>query len=272
MRAAAAPRWVRLTVLALALAVVLVFVVAPATVVFVEAIDHGFGHYLASLSHPDARAAFGLSLTAAVVAVPLNTLFGIAAAHAIVRGRFPGRRLLLTLIDLPLTVSPVVAGLMLVLLFGAHGVVGPWFEAHSIRVLFSTPAIILATSFVTFPFVAREVIATMQTQPPDQEEAAVILGARGWTVLWRITLWRVRWALLYGVALCAARALGEFGAVSVVSGHVRGVTNTLPLHIETLYADYDFSGAFAVSTLLVGVGLVSLAAKAVVTRFARREA
>jgi sulfate transport system permease protein len=268
-RAAAAPAWVRGTVLAAALLVVGIVIVLPAAVVFAQAFEHGLARYLRALDHEDARAALLLSLTVTAIAVPLNTVFGVAAAHAIVRGRFRGRRLLLAIVDLPLTVSPVVAGLMLVLLFGAQGVLGPWLAARGVKVLFATPGIVLATTFVTLPYVAREVIALLQTQPEDQEEAAVMLGAPGWTVFWRITLWRIRWALVYGVALCTARALGEFGAASVVSGHVRGATNTLPLHIEALYDDYDFSGAFAVSTLLVLVGVLTLAVKAIAAQLSR---
>ena len=260
-RAVDARPLVRAALIGFAILVVVIFAVLPAALVFAEAFEHGLGRYLASLADPDARDALLLSLGVAGIAVPLNTVFGVAAAHAIARGRFRGRRLLLTLVDLPLTVSPVVAGLMLVLLFGVHGLVGGWLVAHGLRVLFAAPGLVLATTFVTFPYVAREVIALQETQPPDQEEAAVILGASWWTVFWRVTLWRIRWALVYGVALCAARALGEFGAVSVVSGHVRGQTDTLPLHIEVLYGDYDFSGAFAVSTLLVFAGLFSLIVK-----------
>jgi sulfate/thiosulfate transport system permease protein len=263
---------VRVTLIALAVVVVVVFALLPAALVFAEAFAHGLGRYLASLSDPDARAALWLSLGVVAIAVPLNTVFGVAAAHAIARGRFRGRRLLLTLVDLPLTVSPVVAGLMLVLLFGVRGLLGQWLAAHDLSVVFATPGIVLATVFVTFPYVAREVIALQETQAPDQEEAAVILGASWWTVFWRVTLWRIRWALLYGVALCAARALGEFGAVSIVSGHVRGQTNTLPLHIEVLYGDYDFTGAFAVSTLLVFGGFFSVVVKAAFGRAARARA
>jgi sulfate transport system permease protein len=243
------------------LSVIGVLVVAPLAVVFVEAFKKGLGDYLAAFADPDCQAAIGLTLTVAAIAVPLNAIFGLAAAWAIARFEFVGKRLLLALIDLPFSMSPVVSGLVWVLLFGAQGWFGPWLQDHDIKIIFSTTGIVLATITVTLPFVARELIPLMQDQGADEEAAAVTLGAGGFTVLRRVTLPKVKWALLYGVLLCNARAMGEFGAVSVVSGKIRGLTNTLPLHIEALYNDYDFVGAFSAASLLAGLGLVTLVLK-----------
>lgn len=237
------------------------FLALPLAVVFGNAFGGGWAIFAGALVHPDTRAALGLTVLAAAVAVPLNTVFGLAAAWAVTRFRFPGKNLLVTLIDLPFSVSPVIAGLLFVLVFGAHGWFGPWLAARGIKVVFAVPGVILVTAFVTAPFVARELIPLMQTQGIDEEEAAHVLGARGAQMFWRVTLPKIKWGLLYGVVLSAARAVGEFGAVSVVSGHIRGKTNTLPLHIESLYDDYQFAAAFAVASLLVVGALLSLALK-----------
>jgi sulfate transport system permease protein len=257
------PRLVRWTLIVLALAFLALFLLVPLVAVFVEALRKGVSVYLAALREPDALAAVRLTLLAAAVAVPLNLAFGLAAAWAIAKFQFRGRSLLLTLIDLPFAVSPVIAGMIFILLFGAQGWLGPWLQAHDIRVVFAVPGIVLATTFVTFPFVARELIPLMVEQGPEEEEAAIVLGATGWQTFRRVTLPNIRWGLLYGVILCTARAIGEFGAVSVVSGHIRGETNTLPLHIEILYNEYHFSAAFAVASLLTLLALVTLAAKSV---------
>ncbi len=238
-----------------------VFLLVPLIAVFTFAFQKGVGAYLSAIDHPDTWAAIRLTLTAAAIAVPLNLVFGLAAAWLIARFRFWGRDLLLTLIDLPFSVSPVIAGLIFVLLFGRQGWLGPWLAAHDVQVIFAVPGIVLATVFVTFPFVAREVLPVMQAQGSDEEEAALTLGASGWTTFLRVTLPKVKWGVLYGVILCNARAMGEFGAVSVVSGHVRGVTTTLPLHAEILYNEYDFVGAFAVASLLTLLALVTLVVK-----------
>ena len=230
-------------------------------VVAFEALRQGWSVYATAIIDPDTRSAIRLTLLVAAISVAVNATFGIAAAWAITKFRFPGKRLLLTLIDLPFSVSPVVSGLVFVLLFGAQGWVGPWLRAHDIHVIFATPGIVLATIFVTFPFVARELIPLMQQQGSAQEEAASSLGAGGWTVFWRVTLPNIRWALLYGLLLCSARAMGEFGAVSVVSGHIRGLTNTLPLQVEILYNEYSYTAAFAVATLLVLLALLTLVLK-----------
>jgi sulfate transport system permease protein len=236
-------------------------VLVPAAVVLVEALRGGLELWWEAVSDPDARAAIRLTLLVAAVAVPLNAAFGLAAAWSITRFRFPGRGVLVALIDLPFGVSPVISGMMIVLLFGAHGWFGPWLAAHGVRVVFAVPAIVIATVFVTFPFVARELIPFMEAQGTDEEEAALVLGASGWQIFTRITLPNVKWSLLYGVILANARAMGEFGAVSVVSGHVRGLTNTLPLHVEILYNEYAFRAAFAVASLLFLLALVTLVAK-----------
>ena len=255
------PAWLRWLLTALAIALILGVVVLPLAVVIVEASASGWQAYLAAVTEDDAIAAIRLTLLVAVLCVPANIVFGIAAAWAITKFRFPGKSLLLTLIDLPFSVSPVVAGLVFVLLFGAQGWLGPWLREHDIKIIFATPGIVLATIFVTFPFVARELIPLMQQQGSDQEEAAASLGAGGWQVFWRVTFPNVRWALLYGVLLCNARAMGEFGAVSVVSGHVRGLTNTLPLQVEILHNEFNTAAAFAVASLLTLLALVTLGLK-----------
>ncbi|MBW8368066.1 MAG: sulfate ABC transporter permease subunit CysW [Arenimonas sp.] len=236
-------------------------VVLPLAVVIVEALRQGWLAYAAAVTQPDTLSAVRLTLLVAAISVPANAVFGVAAAWAITKFTFPGKRLLLTLIDLPFSVSPVVAGLVFVLLFGAHGWFGGWLREHEIKVIFAVPGIVLATIFITFPFVARELIPLMQQQGPDQEEAAASLGASGWTMFWRVTLPNIKWALLYGVLLCNARAMGEFGAVSVVSGHIRGLTNTLPLQVEILYNEFSFAAAFAVASLLALLALVTLGLK-----------
>jgi len=255
------PRLVRWTLIALALGFLALFLIVPLVAVFAEALRKGVAVYLAALREPDAVSAVRLTLLAAAVAVPLNLVFGLAAAWAIAKFQFRGRSLLLTLIDLPFAVSPVIAGMIFILLFGAQGWLGPWLQARDIQVVFAVPGIVLATTFVTFPFVARELIPLMVEQGPEEEEAAIVLGATGWQTFRRVTLPNIRWGLLYGVILCTARAIGEFGAVSVVSGHIRGETNTLPLHIEILYNEYHFAAAFAVASLLTLLALVTLAAK-----------
>ena len=244
-----------------ALAFLGVFLLLPLLAVFVEALREGLGAYLAGITEPDAVAAIRLTLLVAGIAVPLNLVFGIAAAWAIAKFEFRGKSLLITLIDLPFSVSPVISGLIYVLLFGAQGLLGPWLDGHGIKIVFALPGIVLATIFVTFPFVARELIPLMQEQGAEEEEAARMLGAGGLQILWRVTLPNVRWSLLYGVLLCNARAMGEFGAVSVVSGHIRGLTDTLPLHVEILYNEYDFVAAFAVASLLTLLALLTLALK-----------
>jgi sulfate transport system permease protein len=244
-----------------ALVFLLLFLLLPLVAVFVEALRQGAGAYLTALVEPDALAAARLTLLTAAVAVPLNLVFGVAASWCIAKFEFHGKTLLLTLIDLPFSVSPVISGMIYVLLFGLHGWFGPWLRAHDIQIIFALPGIVLATVFVTFPFVARELVPLMQEQGTENEEAALVLGASGWQTFWRVTLPNIRWGLLYGVLLCNARAMGEFGAVSVVSGHIRGETNTMPLHVEILYSEYDFVAAFAVASLLALLALVTLAAK-----------
>jgi sulfate/thiosulfate transport system permease protein len=260
------PAWVRRVLIAVALAFLAVFLFVPLVAVFVEALRKGSDVYLAAISEPDAVSAIKLTLLAAAVAVPLNLVFGIAAAWAIAKFDFRGKNLLLTFIDLPFSVSPVIAGLIFVLVFGLQGWFGAWLRDHDLKIIFALPGIVIATIFITFPFVARELIPLMQAQGTEQEEAARVLGAGGWQIFWRITLPNVKWALLYGVILCNARAMGEFGAVSVVSGHIRGQTNTVPLHIEILYNEYQFAAAFAVASLLAGLALVTLALKYFVER------
>ena len=237
------------------------FLLVPLGVVFTEAFSKGFAVYKAALVEPDAAAAIRLTLFTAAIVVPLNVLFGLAAAWCITRFRFRGKTLLITLIDLPFAVSPVISGLIFVLMFGRQGWFGPWLDDHNIQIIFATPGIVLATTFVTFPFVARELISFMQTQGSEEEEAAMTLGASGFQTFWRVTLPNIRWALLYGVILCNARAMGEFGAVSVVSGHIRGETNTIPLHVEILYNEYSFAAAFAVASLLALLAVVTLVIK-----------
>ena len=247
--------------IALAFGFLALFLVLPLIGVFIEAFRQGAGEFLFALREPDTRAAIRLTLTVAGIAVPLNLVFGVAAAWAIAKFEFTGKAFLTTLIDLPFSVSPVISGLVYVLLFGTGSVLGPWLASNGIEVLFAVPGIVLATIFVTFPFVARELIPLMQDQGTGDEEAALSLGASGWQAFWFVTLPNIKWGLLYGVLLCNARAMGEFGAVSVVSGHIRGLTNTIPLHVEILYNEYNFVAAFAVSTLLAGLALVTLILK-----------
>lgn len=263
---------VRWLLISAAVGVLSLFLLLPLAAVFVEALRKGWEVFLASLHDEAALSAVKLTLLAALVSVPLNTLFGLSAAWAITKFRFKGRSLLLALIDLPFAVSPVIAGLVFVLLFGAKGWFGPWLSEHDIKIIFAFPGIIIATIFITFPFVARELIPLMESQGSDQEEAAVTLGARGWQIFWRVTLPNIKWGLLYGVLLCNARAMGEFGAVSVVSGHIRGKTNTLPLHIEVLYNEYQFSAAFACATLLALLALFTLGIKSVVEQLSGHSA
>ena len=258
------PRAVRFILTGIALAFLVLFVCLPVVTVFAHALAKGAGAYVRSLAEPDAWAAIRLTLLTAAIAVPLNVIFGLAAAWAVAKFDFPGKTALVTLIDLPFSVSPVVAGLIYVLLFGAQGWFGAWLAAHDVKILFAVPGLVLATLFVTVPFVAREVIPLMQAQGTEEEEAALVLGARGWQTFSRVTLRNVKWGVLYGVILCNARAMGEFGAVSVVSGHIRGQTNTLPLHVEILYNEYNFVAAFTAASLLVMLALVTLAAKALV--------
>ena len=264
------PGWMRALLIALTLGFLGLFLLVPLAAVFAEALRKGFGAYMASFDDPAALAAIRLTLTAAAIAVPANVIFGLAASWAIARFEFRGKSLLITLIDLPFGVSPVIAGLVYVLLFGLQGWCGAWLAAHDLQVIFAVPGIVLATIFVTFTFVARELIPLMQEQGAEEELAALTLGASGWQVFRRVTLPKVRWALFYGVILCNARALGEFGAVSVVSGHIRGRTNTVPLHIEILYNEYNFVAAFAVASLLALLALVTIVAKALVEHAARR--
>jgi len=263
------PVLVRAALIAVGLAFLALFVLVPVAAVFTQALEKGSLAYVRAVLQPEVRAAMWLTLLCAAVAVPLNVAFGVAAAWAIARYEFPGKQLLNALIDLPFSVSPVISGLSLSLLFGAQGIFGPWLGAHGLKVVFAVPGIVLATTFVTFPFVAKEVLPILQAQSRDQEEAALTLGARGWQMFLRVTLPRIKWAVLYGVILCNARAMGEFGAVSVVSGHIRGRTNTLPLQVEILYNEYDFAGAFAVASMLTLLALVTLAAKKLLALRAR---
>ena len=260
------PALVPILLTTVALAYVAVALLIPLAAVFIEAFRKGVAHYLTSIADPDALSAIRLTFTAAAIAVPANLVFGVAAAWAIAKFDFKGKSLLITLIDLPFSVSPVVSGLVYVLIFGLQGWFGPWLQEHDLKIIFAVPGIVLATVFVTFPFIARELIPLMQAQGREEEEAAVVLGASGWQTLWRVTLPNVKWGLLYGVILCNARAMGEFGAVSVVSGHIRGTTNTLPLHVEILYNEYNFAAAFACASLLAFLALVTLVIKTVVER------
>ena len=255
------PNWVRWTLIAVALIFLTLFLFVPLVAVFTEALKRGWDTYVESILDPDAISAIKLTLIAAGIAVPLNLVFGVAAAWAIAKFDFRGKSVLLTLIDLPFSVSPVIAGLVYVLLFGAQGWFGDWLMEHDIKILFAVPGIVLATVFITFPFVARELIPLMQQQGTEEEEAALVLGASGWQTFWRVTLPNIKWGLLYGVILCNARAMGEFGAVSVVSGHIRGETNTMPLQVEILYNEYNFTAAFAIASLLALLALVTLAIK-----------
>jgi sulfate transport system permease protein len=263
-RAPTEPLAVRAALLAVAVVFLAVFLVLPLVAVFAQALEKGFAAYVTALREPDAGAAIRLTLLTAAIAVPLNLAFGLAASWAIAKFDFPGKGTLLTFIDLPFAVSPVISGMIFVLLFGRQGLLGPFLGAHDVKVIFAVPGIVLATVFVTFPFVARELIPVMQALGNEEEEAARVLGAGGWQIFFRITLPNVKWGVLYGVILCNARAMGEFGAVSVVSGHIRGLTNTIPLHVEILYNEYNFQAAFAVASLLACLALVTLLAKSAV--------
>ncbi|SFD98146.1 sulfate ABC transporter permease subunit CysW [Nitrosomonas sp. Nm166] len=258
------PAWVRRSLIGLALVFLTLFLFIPLISVFYEAFKKGVDVYLAAITDPDAVSAIKLTLTVAAIAVPLNLVFGIAAAWAIAKFEFRGKNLLITLIDLPFSVSPVVSGLIYVLVFGLQGWLGPWLAEHDIKIIFAVPGIVLATIFVTVPFIARELIPLMQAQGTEEEEAAVVLGASGWQTFYHVTIPNIKWGLLYGAILCNARAMGEFGAVSVVSGHIRGSTNTMPLHVEILYNEYNFAAAFAVASLLALLALVTLALKTLI--------
>jgi len=255
------PPFVRRLLIAIALAFIALFLIVPLVSVFTEALRQGFGFYFQTLRNPMTVSAIQLTLIAAAISVPLNCLFGVAAAWTIAKFDFPGKNILLTLIDLPFSISPVISGMIYVLIFGAQGWFGPWLIEHNIRIIFAVPGIVLATIFVTFPFVARELIPLMQAQGRTEEEAARVLGANGWQTFWRVTLPNIKWGLLYGVILCNARAMGEFGAVSVVSGHIQGKTNTIPLHVQILYEGNNVPGAFAVASLLTFLALVTLMLK-----------
>jgi len=263
-------KFVTLLLISVALGYLLFFLALPLFSVFYEAFAKGWELYIEAIKEPDALSAIKLTLITAAISVPANLVFGIAAAWAIAKFEFRGKSLLITLIDLPFAVSPVVSGLIYVLLFGSNGWFGPWLQAHNIKLLFAVPGIVLATIFVTFPFVARELIPLMQAQGKEEEEAAISLGASGWQTFFRVTLPNIKWGLLYGIILCNARAMGEFGAVSVVSGHIRGMTNTMPLHVEILYNEYNFVAAFAVASLLAFLALVTLAIKSLIELQAKR--
>ena len=265
------PAWVRRTLIGAALVFLTLFLFVPLLTVFVEAFKKGWEVYVASIVEPDALSAIKLTLIAAAISVPMNLAFGVAAAWCIAKFEFRGKSVLLTLIDLPFSVSPVISGLIYMLIFGLQGWFGEWLRDHDLKIVFAVPGIVLATVFVTFPFVARELIPLMQAQGTEQEEAARVLGANGWQIFRRVTLPNIKWALLYGVILCNARAMGEFGAVSVVSGHIRGQTNTMPLHVEILYNEYQFAAAFAVASLLAGLALVTLVLKLAVERRVRQQ-
>jgi len=258
------PAWVRRTLISIALGFIFLFLLLPLAAVFTEALRKGVDAYLEALKEPDAWTAIRLTLLTAAIAVPMNLVFGVAAAWCISKYEFRGKAFLITLVDLPFSVSPVVAGLVYVLMFGAHGWFGPWLQAHDIKVIFAVPGIVLATVFVTFPFIARELIPLMQAQGTEEEQAAMVLGATGWQTFWHVTLPNIKWGLVYGVILCNARAMGEFGAVSVVSGHIRGQTNTMPLHVEILYNEYQSVAAFAVASLLALLAVLTLVIKSVV--------
>ena len=265
------PRWLQWLLIGTALAFLLLMLVIPLAAVFYEALREGWQTYLESLTNPEARAAIRLTLIAAAIVVPVNAVLGIAMAWLLTRFDFRGKQLFTTLLDLPFSVSPVVAGLMFVMLFGAHTALGGWLEARGVQIIFAIPGIILATLFVTFPFVARELIPLMQAQGESEEQAALILGANGWQMFWRITLPNIKWALLYGLILTNARAMGEFGAVSVVSGHIRGETNTIPLLVEILYNEYRFTAAFALSSLLAVLAIATLVLQDILTRIQNRK-
>jgi sulfate transport system permease protein len=262
-------RVVRVALIGVAMSFLVLFLFLPLVAVFAKAFEKGAAAYVAAIVDPTAMAAIRLTLTVAAIVVPLNVVFGLSAAWAVAKFDFPGRGVLVTIIDAPFAVSPVVSGMVFVLLFGAHGVVGPWLIAHGIRIVFALPGIVLATLFVTSPFVARELLPLMESQGNDEEEAALTLGGSGWRTFFLVSLPKIRWGLLYGVVLCNARAMGEFGAVSVVSGHIRGLTNTIPLHVEILYNEYQFSAAFAVASLLSLLAIATLAIKALVERRVR---
>ena len=270
-RANAEPRWLRRTLMAVGLGFLFFFLALPLTAVFYEAFSAGRSAYAAALADPETLSAIGLTVVIAIAVLPFNVAIGIAAAWAIAKFEFRGKSLLVTLIDLPFAVSPVVVGLVFLMLFGAQGLFGEWLAAHDVKIVFALPGMILVTLFITFPFVARELIPLMQAQGRDEEEAAISLGASGWQMFWRVTLPNIKWGLLYGVILANARAMGEFGAVSVVSGHIRGETNTLPLHVEILYNEYNAVGAFASASILALLALVTLAAKTLVEWRMRRE-
>lgn len=265
------PRWLRCLLITLALAFLLLMLVVPLVAVFYEALKGGWDLYVQSITDPEARSAIKLTLITAAIVVPVNAVLGVAMAWLLTRFDFRGKQLLTTLLDLPFSVSPVVAGLMFVLLFGAHTALGGWLEANGIQIIFAIPGIILATLFVTFPFVARELIPLMQAQGDSEEQAALILGANGWQMFWRVTLPNIKWALLYGVILTNARAMGEFGAVSVVSGHIRGETNTIPLLVEIYYNEYQFTGAFALSGILALLALATLVLQSLITKHQERK-
>jgi sulfate transport system permease protein len=265
------PRFVRLLLIVVALGFLGLFLVLPLLVVFSKALEKGLAVYLSAVTEPTAVAAIELTLLTAAIVVPVNVIFGLAAAWSITKFKFAGKNVLITLIDLPFSTSPVVSGLVFVLLFGAQGLIGPWLLAHGLQVIFAVPGILLATAFVTVPYVARELIPLMQTQGTDEEQSAITLGAGGLKTFLRITLPNIKWGLLYGIILCNARAMGEFGAVSVVSGHIRGVTNTLPLHVEILYNEYQFTAAFAVASLLTVLAILTLVAKSLVEWKTRRD-
>ena len=258
------PTWLKWTLIGVALTFIFLFLILPLAAVFTEALRLGIGTFWDATQQPDAQSAIFLTLGTAAITVPLNLVFGVAAAWAIAKYEFRGKAFLTTLIDLPFSISPVVAGLIYVLVFGAHGWFGPWLQAHDIRIIFALPGIVMATIFVTFPFIARELIPLMQVQGNDEEHAALVLGATGWQTFWYVTLPNIKWGLIYGVILCNARAMGEFGAVSVVSGHIRGQTNTMPLHVEILYNEYQSVAAFAVASLLALLALVTLVIKSFV--------
>ncbi|WP_342553996.1 sulfate ABC transporter permease subunit CysW [Paenibacillus sp. FSL R7-0652] len=260
-RATTEAAWVKWLLIGLASLVLIWLLILPLVIVLMEALKQGWGVYIAALTEPDALSALKLTLLVAAITVPLNTIFGVAAAWVITKFQFKGKGLLITLIDLPFSISPVVGGLIFVLVFGSNGWFGPWLAEHDIKIIFALPGIVIATLFITFPFVARELIPLMEDQGTREEEAAVTLGASGWRIFWSVTLPNIKWGLLYGIILCNARAMGEFGAVSVVSGHIRGETNTLPLHVEILYNEYQFSASFAVASLLLILALATLLLK-----------
>ncbi|MFC5590192.1 sulfate ABC transporter permease subunit CysW [Sporosarcina soli] len=271
-RAADEQLWVRIPLIALSLGFLLLFLVLPLVAIFIGAFEKGASLYFAAITDPDALSAIQLTLLVAVLTVPLNAIFGIAAAWAITKFEFKGKSLLITVIDLPFAISPVIAGLVFVLLFSAHGLFGPFLFEHDIKILFAVPGIVLATLFVTFPFVARELIPLMQAQGSAEEEASLTLGASGLKTFWYVTLPNIKWGLLYGIILCNARAVGEFGAVSIVSGHIRGLTNTMPLHIEILYNEYQFSAAFAVASLMSLIAIITLVLKNIIELKTRQQA